>query len=459
MTKRSGSVVALALLSDAIAASVATRLAFLIRFQALGLLRFALYRNVFFVLLPVELVVFWLFRMYNTDSNKNFPDIVHNAFLGTLVGSLAAIVLLFSHQLYSQNGLPEISRIALGLRWLLVLTFTIGWRTVLISFLKRKGLFVTRVLLVGANSHSVGIADEIEKYSRTGHKVVGIVEVNSPVTHSSVPVLGTLESLPDIVAREQIDEIILASADAPREEAVKMLLAAEQTDVRVRVLPSLYETLIGDFDLGEVAGVPLIEVQSRFLTGGYGYVKRLIDIVCAVLGLAVSLPLLVVVAAAVKLDSPGPILFKQTRIGKGKKSLTIYKFRSMKVHDEPEDQLTLATEQDPRITRVGRFIRKRRLDELPQLFNVLKGDMSLVGPRPALVGDAREFPEKIPLYDKRFSIRPGLTCLSHTQGRYDSTPEDRARYDLVYLKNVSLFLDLRILLDTIKVVLTGKGAM
>ena len=458
MARRDRFLIAPMVLSDAVATSGAIRIAFFIRFAGLGLARFAIYRNAFLVLLPVELVVFWLFKMYDPDSNRNVPDIVLNVLMGTFCGSAVAIILLFSHQLYSRNGLPEISRIALGLWWVLTCAMATGWRTALLAFLKRKGLFVTRVLLVDANNHSVGMVDEIERYSRTGHKVVGIIETNSSVSHASVPVLGNLESLPEIVARERIDEVILASADASRHEAMNMLLAAEQTDVKVRVLPSLYETLIGDFDLEEVGGVPLVEVRSKSLAGVYGYVKRFIDVVISAVGLAISLPIFAAVAVAVRMESPGPIVFKQTRIGKGKKPFTIYKFRSMKVHEEPEDRLTLATEEDPRITRVGRFIRKRRLDELPQLINVLKGDMSLVGPRPALVGDAKELPQKILLYDKRFSVRPGLTCLSHTLGRYDSAPEDRARFDIVYLKSASFFLDLRIILDTIKVVLTGKGA-
>jgi exopolysaccharide biosynthesis polyprenyl glycosylphosphotransferase len=458
MANRNSILIPLTVLTDAVATSVAIRLAFFLRFPEFGFARFVVYREVFLILLPVQLFFFWLFRMYDSDSNKNVPDIVLNAFMGTFSGSAAVIVLLFSHQLYSKNGLPEISRIALGLWWFFTFLMTAGWRTAVLSFLKRSGLFVTRVLLVGADDNSVGIVDEIETYSRTGHKVVGLVETNSPVSHSTAPLLGKIGSLAEIVARERIDEVILASADVPREEAVRMLLEAERADVKVRVLPSLYETLIGDFDLKEIGGVPLVEVPNKFLRGAYGYVKRFIDIVFALVGLILSLPVLAAVGLAVRLDSPGPILFRQTRIGKGKKAFTIYKFRSMTVHEEPEDRLTLAKEQDPRITRVGRFIRKRRLDELPQLINVLKGDMSLVGPRPALVGDAKELPGKIPLYDKRFLVRPGLTCLSHTLGRYDSTPEDRARFDLVYLKNASFFLDLRIILDTIRVVLTGKGA-
>ncbi len=458
MVNRNNILIPLTVLTDAVATSAAIRLAFFLRFPEFGFARFTVYREVFLLLLPAQLFLFWLFKMYDGDSNKNVPDIVLNAFMGTVCGSAAVIVLLFSYQLYSKNGLPEISRIALAMWWFLTFLMAAGWRTAVLSFLKRTGLFVTRVLLVGADNHSVGIVDEIETYSRTGHKVVGIIETNSPISHSTAPVLGKIDSLPEIVARERIDEVILASADVPRDEAVKMLLAAERAGVRVRVLPSLYETLIGDFDLKEIGGVPLVEVPDTFLRGAYGYVKRFSDIVFALLGLILSLPVLAAVAVAVRLDSPGPILFKQTRVGKGKRAFAVYKFRSMRVHEEPEDRLTLATEKDPRITRVGRFIRKHRLDELPQLVNVLKGDMSLVGPRPALVGDAKELPGKIPLYDKRFLVRPGLTCLSHTLGRYDSAPEDRARFDLVYLKNASFFLDLRIILDTIRVVLTGKGA-
>jgi len=449
-----------AVITDALAISAATRIAFVLRFSvAPGAAKFAAYRDMFLALLAVQLVVFWMCRMYDKEINDNAADVLFNCFLGSLVASATATGLIFMHQLYGNGRGTEISRMVLALRWLSMFGLVSLWRLVLITVRKKSGLLVTRVLLVTGSDNDARVVEEIERYSRTRHRVVGIVSDQPNLRCPTTPLLGDTGSLPELTHAHQVDEIIVVSDSMSKEQTVRTLLIAAKTGARMRMLPSVYDSFIGTINMRELAGIPLIEVPTAGINYGYRYVKRATDLACAAFGLLISLPVLTVASVAIKLESQGPVLFRQPRVGKGGRTYTIYKLRTMRRHSDDRDFLALASDDDPRVTRVGAFLRKRRIDEIPQLLNVIKGDMSLVGPRPPQVGEARALSDQFPTYGMRFRIRPGLTCLSHTQGRYDSAPEDRVKYDVTYLKNASLFLDLRILLDTIKVVLTGKGAM
>lgn len=241
----------------------------------------------------------------------------------------------------------------------------------------------------------------------------------------------------------------------------EMLEFCERHFERAYLYPSLEDMLL--FHQGHmlaIAGIPLIEVSDLNIPAPYAHVKRLMDVVAALSGLALSAPISIVTALMIKLTSPGPILYSQDRLGMHGKPFKIYKFRSMRNDIQLKDATghVLAEKGDPRITPVGAFIRKHRIDEIPQLYNVLKGDMSLIGPRPVW----REFYDTnsndLPLIEMRLRVRPGLTSLSHVLGSYTSEPRDRLRYDLMYIDNVSLFMDLRIAFETVRIVLSGKGA-
>jgi exopolysaccharide biosynthesis polyprenyl glycosylphosphotransferase len=230
---------------------------------------------------------------------------------------------------------------------------------------------------------------------------------------------------------------------------------------RTFLYPTVHDVLVLQHHrLHAIAGIPLIEVASRQLTTPYLYVKRGIDLLVSAVGLLLAFPICLGTALAIKATSRGPILYSQDRLGKDGRPFRIYKFRSMIADVELKDETghVLAEEDDPRVTPVGRFLRRHRIDEIPQLFNVLKGDMSLIGPRPAW----REFYEanqgKIPFIEQRLAVRPGLTCLSHILGSYSSNAEDRLHYDLLYISTLSFVSDLRILVGTIRIVLSGKGA-
>ncbi|MBX3176629.1 MAG: sugar transferase [Candidatus Hydrogenedentes bacterium] len=228
---------------------------------------------------------------------------------------------------------------------------------------------------------------------------------------------------------------------------------------RTYLYPSLQDTLLFQHsEIASVAGVPLIEVTQRLYTGGYARLKRVIDVATALAALVLLSPVAAAAALAVKLSSPGGVLYRQERIGLLGAPFYIYKFRTMYADVERESGPKWAEENDPRITPVGRVLRRHRIDEIPQLWNVLRGDMSLVGPRPERPHFVDEFSKRLPLFKRRLVVKPGLTSLSHVKGSYSSEPADRLRYDLVYIGNLSLLTDLRILFSTVRIVLSAKGA-
>lgn len=257
------------------------------------------------------------------------------------------------------------------------------------------------------------------------------------------------------------EDAIVALEPEERNQLEELVTFCRESCYRTFLYPNLHDmVLLPRQNLYAVAGIPLIQVASRQIATPYTYIKRLMDIVASSVGLLLAAPICLVTAVAVKATSPGGVLYSQERVGQNGRPFKIYKFRSMTADVEIKDETghVLASAGDPRITPVGRFIRKHRIDEIPQLYNVLKGDMSLIGPRPVWREYYDTNRETIPLIEQRLAVRPGLTCLSHVLGSYFSTPGDRLCYDLVYISTLSFMTDLRIMLATVRIVLSGKGA-
>lgn len=302
--------------------------------------------------------------------------------------------------------------------------------------------------------------------AREGARIAEVISAESGVLAEAVYVS------PDAIAQRSPRDARNAQVP-PAADAIVVLEQAEShrlTDLlticeahcrRIFLHPSLNDALLFKHqDLRQVAGIPLIEVASFPIRSPYLVFKRLIDIGVAGTGLLLALPICFVAAIAIATTSPGGVFYSQERIGRGHRPFRIYKFRSMRADIQLKDDAghVLAQENDPRITPVGHFIRKHRVDEIPQLWNVLKGDMSLIGPRPVWAEFYEVNRPELPLIDRRLMVRPGVTSLSHVYGGYDSEPADRLRYDLVYISTMSLLTDLRILAATLRIVLSGKGA-
>jgi exopolysaccharide biosynthesis polyprenyl glycosylphosphotransferase len=313
---------------------------------------------------------------------------------------------------------------------------------------------------VGTGKPALEVAKEIERRRNWGYELVGLISPR-PISISKrkkgYPILGSLRSLVKIVKEKAIDRVIVASPVKHR-DLLEKLAESSEMDVKVDVIPELYEIFIGRVDHGLIGDIPLVELTRKPIPDWLSLSKRAFDIFFSLFLLILLFPFMLLITFLIKLTSKGPIIYKQERVGQGEKNFWLYKFRTMIEDAEKETGPVLATEDDPRITPIGRFLRRYRLDELPQLVNILKGEMSFVGPRPERPYFVKQFKESIPGYAERFKVKPGVTGLAQVMAGYTTTPRNKLKYDLIYIYNQSLFLDLKILAKTVKVVLAGKGA-
>jgi exopolysaccharide biosynthesis polyprenyl glycosylphosphotransferase len=251
--------------------------------------------------------------------------------------------------------------------------------------------------------------------------------------------------------------ILAGSGDTWQTQLIDCLAGTRPDHTNVLLLPGPFESLIGRMRYRWVHDLPLIEVVRESEWRINWPVKRVLDLVAGTLLLIVALPLVAACSAAVALTSPGPILYRQVRVGRGQRQFTLRKFRTMQTDAEADSGEVLAQPGDPRLTPCGALLRRFRLDEIPQLWNVLEGSMSLVGPRPERPGFVGRYLKEVPGYAERFSLAPGVTGLAQVNGEYHSSPQNKLRYDLAYAANWTLWLDLSILLRTVKIILTSRG--
>lgn len=299
----------------------------------------------------------------------------------------------------------------------------------------------------------IGSAEEIEKIAAKqvdrGSRLFGVLVGNAPHP-KTVPLLGSLDQIDSFPERA----LLLIMPSVPISERVFIMERGAASGCEVALVPDLYEIALFSANFDHYDDVPLLFVASEFKHGLLvDWMKRLFDIVVALVGLVIATPIMAVIAIMIWIDDGAPILFTQERLGQHGRIFLIRKFRTMRKDAESQTGPVLATQNDPRVTRVGRYLRKTRLDELPQLINVLVGDMSLVGPRPERPVFVKQFEEILPIYRRRRHIKPGLTGLAQTVGKYDTPPEDKLRFDLLYASSRSLYRDMVILLRTVATVL------
>jgi exopolysaccharide biosynthesis polyprenyl glycosylphosphotransferase len=341
--------------------------------------------------------------------------------------------------------------------------------------LLKRGIGIRRVLVVGATDPATRIMQAIVETPGLGLRLVGYVddekrfsEWTLPLHYRNgepVPHLGQLEQLTHLIDECEVDELILALPANMHETINDVINLCYENDLDFSLVPDVFELQVNTLDFQELNGVPLIGIKDNRLTGWNYLVKRALDIMLGLAALIVAAIPMAIIASAIKLDSPGPVILRQIRIGKHGRPFTCFKFRSMYVDaDERFEELkkfnetggaTFKMTDDPRRTRVGRFIRGASLDELPQIFNVLLGQMSLIGPRPGLEREIKEYEE---WHYRRLEVTPGMTGLSQVSGRSKLKFDDMVRLDIYYAENWSLWLDLKILLRTIPAVLKRDGA-
>jgi sugar transferase (PEP-CTERM system associated) len=337
----------------------------------------------------------------------------------------------------------------------------VAWR-LLFNRLAYAANLQERVLIVGAGTTARMVARQIQTEHDFGYHVVGFVNDEAGGQGVLNPAaLGSPEDIPWIVKQYDVDRIVVGLTDRRGKLPISELLEAKLSGVYVEDATSMYERLTGKILVDDLKPSWLIFSEGFVISRWTRFQKRTIDLVLASAGILLSAPLTLLTALAVYLDSDGPILYCQERVGENGTIFTVYKFRSMRVDAEKGGTPMWATDQDDRITRVGRFIRKTRLDELPQFWNVLRGDMSFVGPRPERPFFVEQLAAEVPFYQQRHAVKPGLTGWAQVKYQYGSSVEDaleKLRYDLYYVKHLSLSFDASIVFDTVKVILFGKGA-
>ncbi len=326
-----------------------------------------------------------------------------------------------------------------------------------------KGLH--RAVIIGTGVTAKTAFDDLNRNKILGMEVLGYIQVNGKQPDPDIgiardEVIGNLDSIREIINEHQIQDILVAIEPENRRDLVDVIAKVDFPDISLKLLPDFYQLVSGLNKTNQIFGMPIIEISPEPMPLWEKAIKRILDITLSLIVLLVTFPFLLIIGIAIRLTSKGPAIFKQERVGRNEKPFTILKFRTMHDDAEAESGPTWATENDPRITPLGFWLRKLRIDEIPQLFNVIKGDMSLVGPRPERAHFVNQFRNQIPLYTRRLRVRPGITGWAQVKWKYDSTFDDvkeKTKYDLYYVENVSLRMDAKILINTILTVIKGKG--
>jgi sugar transferase (PEP-CTERM system associated) len=344
----------------------------------------------------------------------------------------------------------------------------LAWRLVIFENLARRIGPTERVLIIGTSSAALELANEL--YARRhslGVELVGFIDADGRLQMDAAAgnpgIVGTIADIPEIVRSRRVDRVVMSLADARGKFSMDTLLRIKLTEgVHFDYLASVYERYTGKIAVENLRPSWLIFSEGFRKTRSLAAVKRAVDVVLAVAGLVLAGPIMLLVVLATRLSSPGPALYFQERVGQGGKPFTVVKFRSMRQDAEAKTGAVWAQAgNDPRVTPVGRILRRTRLDELPQLWNVLRGEMSFVGPRPERPTFVSSLTEQIPFYGQRHAVRPGITGWAQVRHSYGSSTEDsmhKLQYDLYYIKHLSVAFDIFIILETLKTVLVRRGS-
>jgi exopolysaccharide biosynthesis polyprenyl glycosylphosphotransferase len=426
---------------------------------------FGAYIPVSFLVTVILLVVFKAEGLYDRQRGSSWLDDVYIIFTSTLVGMAIMIFIFFLYRAHF------FSRLIFLYVVLLLGTFLSLSRLIerqIAARLRRRGIGVDRVLIVGAGQVGRAIMRSILARPELGYRPVGFVDDDPKKQENDIGpfrALGNTAALATILENEAVDQVIISLPWMSHRKVLRIIADSERRGVRARFVPDLLQMSLSQVDTDVLDGVPLIGMKETTLKGWKIALKRFIDIAISSALLMLLSPLLFAVGILIKLDSPGPVFFRQTRLGRGAKPFTCYKFRSMREDAEAvKPHLTRLNEaagpifkikEDPRITRVGKVIRRFSLDELPQLINIFRGDMSLVGPRPPLPSEVEVYED---WHHDRLKIPAGLTGLWQVMGRSDLSFDEMVMLDLHYAENWSLWLDFKIMLRTIPTVLFARGA-
>lgn len=409
-------------------------------------------------------VIFIFSGLYRSRFATSRLDEITAVFRSTFVGVFVLFFLIFLDD-YSQN-VASANRFVIFIYWGTLLGF-VSFGRLTVRFTQRrlliKGYGRRDALVVGFNEQARALTDQIRRHRELGVDVIGFVAVdrsNLGKSWREVPVLGLVDELRELIDARNVREVVVAVGKQNEDLMTRVIAETADKNVRLKAVPSLYDALSGQARTTQLYNVPLVDIDPELMSLWDRTLKRALDVTVSLLGLIFASPVMAAVAVGVKLDSPGPVFYSQERVGLNGKTFRIHKFRSMRQDAEKGSGPVWAQENDPRVTRVGAFIRKTRLDELPQLFNVLIGEMSLVGPRPERPFFVEKLERDLPYIRRREKVKPGLTGLAQVHHQYADSIEDwrgKLQYDFLYIDNLSFRNDVKVILRTVYIVLAGKG--
>ncbi len=409
-------------------------------------------------------ILFTFVGMYRTWFAASRFDELSTLFKSTFVGIFILFTIIFIDD-YIHN-IESSSRILIFFYWGMLILLIGSGRLAIRGFQRKlliKGIGRRCAIIVGYNPRAKEVHDQISEHPALGLDIKAYAAVNHANVgkiYKGANVIGTVDEIVKIVGETNSKEVIIALEKEDHELLVDVISKLEHKDVGLKIVPDLYEILSGQARTSQIYGMPLIDIMPELMPEWEKKLKRMLDVITSFFILIITLPITILSSIAIKFDSKGKVFFKQERSGTNGNIFNIIKFRSMYEDAEKQTGPVWSSKDDPRITFVGKIMRRVKIDELPQMINVLRGEMSIVGPRPERPYFVEKLSDEIPYYKRRLKVRPGITGWAQVKHKYDESIEDvkiKLRYDLFYIENMSLRMDFKIIVRTIFVVLFGKG--
>jgi Undecaprenyl-phosphate glucose phosphotransferase len=409
--------------------------------------------------MPLYLLLYSVFDLYKPQRTKSIRSLPINIIKANAMGLLMLITFLFVVEQL------DYSRYLLAIFAISSTIFSIIERVIFrqsLRFMRSKGFNIKYVLMVGAGVLGEQVATKLNQREYLGYNIIGFLDDNIERGHkvADFKVIGTIDDLCDVILTNQVDKAIITISPRHSMLLESIIDICERYGVKADIVPDYYRYFPAKHYIDMIDDIPIIDVRYVPLDSSFKKViKRISDILFAIAGIIILSPVLFLTAVIIKLSSPGPVIFKQERLGLNRKKFVMYKFRSMKIPDDGDEKHQWTVRDDPRTTKFGSFIRKTSIDELPQLFNILKGDMSLIGPRPERPYFVEKFREEVPEYMIKHHVRPGMSGWAQVHGwRGNTSIKKRIEFDIYYVENWTLILDIKIFAMTLIKGLVNKNA-